>query len=636
MRSKRSMVMADGSETPLDYDGTIKGVPCSTKAGQRDSLWSLGSIARRYAAAGWRVVLTDDEVVMMKFSDDMKVEEQLVLGRYDPGTRLYLTSKGEMLRCIDFLEKSRDDAKERSFKVTFDREASDEAHAVHRTFLHSKSIRRQAKMGRMKGLDWLVETSARNVFCKGCITASMNKRSPKLMWYKPEQRRKRRTAIKAIGDRLKRTEKRFLLRKKEAAARLGHTLCFDLSCGWTPSIDGYAYVMCVVDVATRWQWRFTLKKKTDIRAALLLVRDDLTKMSLTCRPEVRPRMVEGKAAISFIVCDGDGVHRSTSDEEYLKLSDSEKAKLDAKLAQRISGFEDFCKDRLNAVGVVLTAPHSHETAGIAEAAVKQCQIQVGAMIWDSPLKSTTWSYAARHTGTVCNYIYHSAIKMSAHEKVYGEVPDWSRLRGTLAPYGSVVSIHIPISVRGPSKPGIHGSIGFYVGKSVKHRGSIICLVNGKKRIIPITFAAIDRNVAGSLESFARVERIRGLKKQLVRDPIRDPDNFDVKATEKKIASMKAKSDVATRYKVVIDDAMERYRKHDKLTAEQKRIRDLARKNIAEVLATEGVTSNLTDAELEEAVVRIDNAQRMTKSGRRRSTRFKSLSKNVFDKKIREL
>ena len=132
--------------------------------------------------------MTDNEVLMMKFDDEMKIEEQFVLGRYDVETRLYLTSKDEILRSIDFLEESKENAKERTFKVTFDREAMDEAHAVHRTFLHSRSIRRQAKMGQMKGLDWMLEKAARDVFCKGCITASMNKRSPKLMWYKPKQR----------------------------------------------------------------------------------------------------------------------------------------------------------------------------------------------------------------------------------------------------------------------------------------------------------------------------------------------------------------------------------------------------------------------------------------------------------------
>ena len=186
---------------------------------------------------------------------------------------------------------------------------------IHRTFLHTDGMAKQAKSGQIKGLDWMQQSSSTESFCRSCVTSSIDKRRPDVNWFRKKRRRIVRRQEKKITKIIDQNQMKYDNRKTKMQSRLGHRIAFDLSTGWQLSFDGYRYAMAAVDLATRWQWRFALKRKTDVRLALKEIQRQLTVMAETCVPSVRPRMQNGKACIDFILTDGDGTHRKLKSKE---------------------------------------------------------------------------------------------------------------------------------------------------------------------------------------------------------------------------------------------------------------------------------------------------------------------------------
>ena len=632
VKSRRIMSMADRTESALDFDGLIQGNEVTTKIGQKDSLWSLAALIRKYGNLGWRVVMSTEEILLVRFGLQYKALEHIVLGKYDPGSRLYVSTPDTMVQALKRLNGSKNDLTARVFKVIYDIPAVERGRGVHRTLLHSDSILRQAKLGRIHGLEWLTKSPAGHSWCRACLSGKMDRRKPRTNWMVRPKRYRRGHLEKYIKRELNDNEKKYDERQKEAEGRLGRRIVFDLSAGWKTSFDGMRYAFVAVDVATRYTWYFTIKRKRDIRWALSQIQTEITAMAAICREEVRPRMVNGVAALDYVMCDGDGTHRSLSSEDYSKLNRQEREAMDKTSAIRASGFADWCRTDLHSHAVVYSAPHCHETAAVAEAAVKMCQQQVASCLWDSPLRAKYWSSAVRFANGTCNYLLHSAIGMSSFEKVYGKVPDWNELRGKLCPFGSTVAIHIPKEVRGSSKPSVHAQFGFYVGTAPNHRGSITVLVNGREKVVPVTYCAIDRNPGGSAILVRRQGLLKHLEEEREWNAIRETSEVKSRL-KRKLASRQFKEDIATRYAVEISEQMQGFRDEEALSKEQRQTKNIAKKQIAEMLRSENLSNPLTEDQLSRAVKRIETADEQEKQGIRRSKRIVRKFKSQLEKRV---
>ena len=231
----------------------------------------------------------------------------------------------------------------------------------------------------------------------------MDRQVPKKDWYQKKirknltetEKKKLRKALTIEEEKLfaeiRRRIRKRKVEKTADAKRLGYRLYFDLSSGWKTSVRGYKHIFVAVDESGRWQFRIPLKKKTDVYLALRKVQEQMAEIAETCTYETQPkRRQDGTVQIQHIECDGDGMFRSHTVEGFENMTSKQQREAETSTNKRLRGFESWCKTELGAITVTNTASRQHESAGVAEAAVKTAQKQTNKVLLSSPLKLGYW------------------------------------------------------------------------------------------------------------------------------------------------------------------------------------------------------------------------------------------------------
>ena len=161
----------------------------------------------------------------------------------------------------------------------------------------------------------------------------------------------------------------------------------------------------------------------------------------------------------------------------------------------------------------------------------------------------------------------------------------------------------------------------------------MCLVNGKIKVVPINFAALDRNPAGSAIQVRRKYLMKQLEKEKEWNELRRPKNFDAEMLKRKLASFKGKRDVAAKYKTQINRTMDQIRRDDALNKEQTLVRHMARQQLTELLELQNVSNPLSEQELNQAVSKIVAADQAEGDGVRRSRRISRKMKSDADRRV---